>query len=739
MNYLDIQTIEDLVLVIKDFEERNPSGDISLTKQEIIFPLIELLGYDTTDPSQFINCQVFDLMGSDSFDYEMIKDNDGYRTNCVVKVVDKSEDFTNHHQLIQDAFKLYNGIGYAVITNGPTLAIYEAPKGKNIDLSKLFIEPLKIIDFNDIKEEDISILRLLSKDKRKLSNTKIQAVRYDDEEEEEEEETPAKNKKKKEIKIPKLKLFVPLIVGAVLVGGTLFLLKDGQVEEITNQPTIEENKEAGVQVGAPNDLQAIDQNSYNADIQYINIKSILEVNVSQPQNRLVANLITDILEGAIIKFEFYCGNEKLVTYGVIDKNGQCSIAFDIPEIWENPNVNIATYMRFDESEKTQPKNVTNLYGERGQYIIQKADVPMYGIISGTTTHDNINVRKYIKKQEEEKLNQLAKDVSFDFSQVEYRVDSGGNIKIVPKGYSLDHANIKENRFIYPQIYYDKQTNKANIYFVCGYVGRDLIFFRAVSFTANDHKWGYQNGANPAEVSVNGGIASEWIYFNNEDTPKILNDMRLLSNANSAEVIFSGSQRKAHTLTTEEQSNIKYFLYLYEKYFEQGFNIPTQFLGNSGLTPVNLEYIKKPNTIRARLSSERKDVEALESKLASGTISSQEKETLQTMNKTFKTLSGEIITSLMNEINYSTGAPTLKLDIDNKDYITLYFDYNSSGLEEQGFIKEVILYSDKIAHIQIKSKELQADSIEPSHVEIKLSDYLFNQITTYLATADYKKF
>lgn len=738
MNYLDIQTIEDLVSVVNNFENNHQPGDISLIKQEIIFPLIELLGYDTTDPSQFINCQVFDLMGSDSFDYEMIKDNDGYRTNCVVKVVNNAEDFSVHHQLIQDAFKLYNGIGYAVITNGPTIAVYESPKGKNIDLSRLSIEPLKIIDLKAVSEEDVSILRLLSKDKRKLSNSKIEAVRYDDDEEEEEVAKKPK-KKKKEKGTSKLRLFIPAIVGVVLVGGTFYLLSDNPVDNMVTLPNIELSPDEGLQVKDPNNLQAIGQEDYNVDIQYINIKSILEINVSQPQDRLKATLITDLLEGAIIKFELYCGNEKLITYGITDRIGQCTIELDIPEYWENPNISIATYMRFDEPEKPQPKNVTNLYGERGQYIIQKQDVPLYGIASGVTTHDNINVRKYLAKQEEDKLNQLAKDVAFDFSQVEYRVDSGGNIKVVPKGYSLDHANIRENRFIYPQIYFDKQLNKAQLYFVCGYVGRDLIFFRAVSFTANDHKWGYENGANPSEVSVSGGVASEWIYFNNEDTPKILNDMRLLSNANSAEVIFSGSQRKAHTLTTEEQSNIKYFLYLYEKYFEQGFSVPTQFLGNTGLNPINLNYIKKPNTIRARLSSERKDVELLESKLASGTITSDEKSKLQIMKKTFKTLSSDITTSLMNEINYSTGAPVLKLDTDSKDYITLYFDYTSGGLEEQGFIKEVIIYSDKIAHIQIKSTELQADSLEPSYVEIKLSDYLFDQIISYLSTADYKSF
>jgi len=728
----NIKTIEDLIDSANKLKETQPL-ELDKIKSELVFPLVELLGYDTTDPSEFMNCQVFDLNGKEMFDFELTKNPAGSRSNIVLKIVDSSDLINEYKQLVQDVFGLYKPIGFAIITDGFSYCIYEASKSKAIDYSKITINPLATIDLTDLKPEDESLLRILSKEQKKINLQSSVKLQYSDEDEENDYNKPTINKDKLK-KITTSGLKIVITVTLIIIFITLAFLKllgqkGSAVEANEGNPVVNNPAPSvGPSSGTNNNPITLD-----TSLQYIYLTSILELNVYQPNNILQVHLISDILEGGIIKFEFYCGDKKEILYGITDKKGQSVVEYNIPEEWNHPDIKVVAYLRFDESSYPQPKSLAKLYGSQGEYIVQKSDYPIYGIVQNVTTHSNKNVEKYVKQYNLEKQSSLAKDATIDFSKTGQLIDSQNNLKIVPEGYSLTQANIGENRYIYPQIYIDEKNNKAYFYVVVGHMGRDLINMRAISFNANGHKWGYEIGSNQTGTTVSGGLAAEWVYFNQHDTPKLMNDMRLLANANESTVAIAGHRRKEHLLTEEEHSNLKYFIYLFEKYFKDGFNFPLEMISNDKLNSVSLEHIKKPARILVRTSNEDIQIKKLVEESHNGKPS---EENLEKMKNSYRLLKGEMITSLHNEIINSKGTPEYKDDTDSKTYIRLIFDYLESRHIEEGFVTEIILYDDGSFHIPFKSQSFSSDKLTATFAKTEMSQNLFTRLIKSIESTSY---
>ena len=721
-------------------------------KVNLIFQFVELLGFNTEDPSEFMNCQVFDLQGIDSFDYELIKEDERTKNKTVLKIVPKDSPLDQFEHLIKDAFSLYKQIGFAIITDGFKYAIFESSNNPKTDYSKIQIEPIFIINLCELDENDLSSLRILTKDKRKLmfnKNSKSDDILYEGNNEDEDNF----NKKKKKIKRSKPGSFngklVSKIIGGgiaiVLIAGICVILFEGNDEIIIDNPPVIENTTQEPSTDNSLSVQSSSNtvSTFNPNIQFINLKNILELNVYQPGDKLEINLISDILKDAIIKFEIYCGDEKAIVYSTVNEKGQAHSNFNIPESWSNPEIQVIAYMRFDENDYIQPKEIREKYGEKGEYIVQQSDTQIYSLVSNKTTHNNESVQKYLEEYEYNKKAQLTKDMPNDFSKVEYMIDPYGNLKIVPEGYSLTYSNISENRYIYPQIYYDTTRQKAYFYIVAGHTGRDLINMRAITFEANGHKWGYEIGTNQKETSVNGGLAAEWVYFNDTDTPKLLNDMTLLANANISQVNAVGHKRKTHDLTDEEKSNIKQFLYLYQKYFVDSFVFTPEMLSGELLKDVNLNYIKKPISIKVRTQVEVNQIEKqkslIKNKEQNGEDVTEDTKRLTEMETMFKYLSSENITSLYNEISNSVGQEDFSDDKNSKNYIILFPEYeNKDGQIEQGYPTEIIIYKDQTIHVQIKGDALKGDDLTAIYVKTKISEQLFNKLTNDIESASYEK-
>ena len=134
---------------------------------------------------------------------------------------------------------------------------------------------------------------------------------------------------------------------------------------------------------------------------------------------------------------------------------------------------------------------------------------------------------------------------------------------------MDSANIKENRNIYPMIFYDANEKHAYFYIVAGFNSRQWIMFESIYFYGDGNEWSYSVGSNKKKTIACVPFCPEWIYFNEIDTPTLLNDMNVLANSNNAKITFYGYQKKEHVLTQGRKDNINYMLYIYSTYYNNG--------------------------------------------------------------------------------------------------------------------------------------------------------------------------
>ena len=756
------KTLRDLSILASQMLDMKDVMNIDKNKMELLFPFIETLGYDITAPSEVVTSPVYNIDGTKSFDYGLVEDIDSEKFKVVIKVVPFKDDFSKQIDLIKEAYAINNNVRYAIITDCYNFAVYE-------NIANDFQSTInKTYEFSliNISESDIEFFNVLGKNNQLNINNQVFAEdRYpvqefinedpnklDKKEDKSENSSQKYNIKNilsfiKDPKIQKIALRTALMItGAIviLMVVNFILIPHAETSNLGEDPNIN-----NTQQNNPWDIFGVGQNpntTGNTGIQYIDVKNILDLHVYQPQNELEIRLISDLIEGSIIKYEIYCGSFKKVIYSTIKSNGESLEKFKIPENWENPQITVASYMRFDEEDYPQPKQTKKAYGDNGQYIIQKKGNPQFGLTYQNIQHENAAVAEYVKRQVADKERQLAITRERDFMKLETRVDAFGNIKHLPKGFDMDSANIKENRNIYPQIFYSAEEKVANFYIVAGFNNRRWVMFESVLFYADGHEWGYPVSSNQKKSAVSGSYLSEWIYFNNVDTSTLLNDMILLANSKVSKISFSGVSKKEHILTDEEKQNLKHMLYVFHTYYNDGKIVPNPEWFKETYTEVNLDYIVKPIDMREKDSANYKEMITLSTKLADKRangekITTEEINLLESMNSLFKPISKELQNKLYDSIKSTTGLAIFDDDFENgtNSFFKIYFDYDKQGTPENGYIPYINIYSNGKVHIPLKSDMISSSKYEKTLVEFELDRNLYKELSDYLVSQVYKQY
>lgn len=653
-----------------------------------------------------------------------------------VKFIDREENLNGYEEIVMQTATYEGGVGdnktkYFIICNYDAFKIYLCNPGVTslitIDTSWEIVEMTNL-------EEFLEYLNDLA------ANPEVETEEPDDDSTEKEEEKPVKEKPKKELDkatLTKIGMIVAAIIFIFLIFSFLFK-KDDNPNELPQDTAQEEQIPNN-----PSSLVNIGNDNASTEA-YLVIKSVLDLNVHN--ERLTINLISDLEKDAIVKIGIFCGDNSVYDYITINNNGQASMYYDIPATWGDEKVTVGAYLKFSEKGYTQPSNITTKYGTNGEYISWNKEYSKDMLTYSTINHSNALVQALKEQSEADRLNALLNTIEKDFKSIDTRVDSFGNIKHVPKGYSFDETNISENVNIYPMIFYDSETKTSYFYVICGFVSTQFLRFEKVGFSADGYNWVYENSTNVKKNQVVANKKAEWIYFNNIDTRELLGDMDLFSSSNDVTLSLIGSVNKTYTITSEQLNNIKQFLYIYETYYGNGTTVPdVSWFSMSGDT-VSLNYIQIPSEMYQRghleIESLKTYSNGLSQKRLNGEdISIEETTLLDTMNKTYRLTSDSIENKIMNMLKDATKCEALYYaDYEtDRDYMKIYFEYSDNKTDiESGKIPYINIYKDCTVIVPIKTITAQTTAYDKVYARFPISQSLYNELSTYYNNKQYEK-
>ena len=111
------KNVQDIISKARRMLDTKDYNDINKNKMEILFPLIEILGYDTTSPYEVVVSPVYNISGTQSFDYGLAEDVEEGKFKVVIKVVEYGTDFSKYSDLLKEAFAINANIRYAIVTD----------------------------------------------------------------------------------------------------------------------------------------------------------------------------------------------------------------------------------------------------------------------------------------------------------------------------------------------------------------------------------------------------------------------------------------------------------------------------------------------------------------------------------------------------------------------------------------------------------------------------------------------
>lgn len=701
--------------------------------KDVFCKLLEILGYD-------IESLIYPggHGSNNEVTFDMACKTDPYIDESVklyVKFIDREEDLNGYEELVMQTATYEGGVGedkikYFIICNYDAFKIYVCNPGVTslitIDTSWEIVEMTNL-------EESLTYLNELAANPEE---------EREDENPEEEISEPINEKPKKELDkatLTKIGMIIAAIIFIFLIFSFLFKGNgDNPNPSSSNTNNTEEqipgkNTQNSVNIGS-------NQTSSEA---YLTIKSVLDLNVTN--EKLTVNLISDIEKGAIIKIGIFCGDNSYYDYVTVNDKGQANMSYNIPATWGDEKVTVGAYLKFSEKGYNQPSNITTKYGTTGQYIIWNTDYSKDMLTYSTITHSNALVEALKQQAEADRLQNLLNTIEKDFKSIDTRVDSFGNIKHVPKGYSFDETNISENVNIYPMIFYDAESKTSYFYIICGYVSTQFLRFEKVGFSADGYNWVYENSTNVKKNQIVANKKAEWIYFNSVDTRELLGDMELFSSSNNVTLSLIGSVNKTYTITANQLNNIKNFLYIYETYYGNGTTVPdTSWFSMTGES-VSLSYIQKPSKMYQRghleINSLKSYSDSLSQKRLNGqTVTAEETALLETMNKTYRTTSDSILTKIIDMLKTTKAEALYYSDYEtNKNYMKIYFNYADGNIDiESGKIPYINIYDDCTVIVPIKTITAQTTGYDKVYARFTISQSLYNELSTYYANKQYEQ-
>jgi hypothetical protein len=750
------ENIRILSEIVNELINSGNVSDIDNNKVEILFPFIEeVLGYDTTTVGDVIIAPAYTPDGNYKLDYGLRGNRPNYYKSCF-KVVQKGSNFENEHENIKRCLGMVD-TEFVVITDcfDFQFLIYD-----DVQDNLVIIGDYSLINPENCDQNMVDLIRCPGEKNKKQEYAVRDEDEYDsysddydepnnyrrpsslgviDDDYEDDEpsvELPKKKniKKKKKLKANK-KIY---IVGTVILIATVTLLsiiltnKSGDSGGIfSNFPIIgNQNKIEKGQLDGTLDLTVDDAGTIYAEMYSRNIPA-----------------------GANIKFEFINGTYKDVIYVQIGADGKATTTYTIPSFWDNAETIVMTYLRFDEPAYPQPSTVKNQFGEIGDKIIGKEGAPdKFAITFGKVSYDSQAVKDRLAIEAAEKEALERQERMEVFSNLEIRVDSLGNWKVLPKDFNMNEVNITESRNIYPQIFFDGKEQEAYFYLVCGTINQmQVIRFTDVVFYADGFQWAYQVSSNTKEISVTGGVATEWVYFHNLNTPTLVSDAKLLADSEVSKVVFKGDKIKEHILSDKEKNSILSLVKVYEKYFKtapkQEWLVELENYKNGALdtgnvaNSIKLNYIKKPASMLERDSDAEKELVSYISEIQSKRLNNQqismdEETKLDLLMNRYREMPDDLESSLYSEIINATATTISNPNVNdlNSGYYKIYFKHNISPNIESGYLNEVYILPDKTMIVPIKTMALNAQ--DKAFASFKLSSDTFNEFISFIAKTNY---
>ena len=184
------KNVQDIISKARRMLDTKDYNDINKNKMEILFPLIEILGYDTTSPYEVVVSPVYNISGTQSFDYGLAEDVEEGKFKVVIKVVEYGTDFSKYSDLLKEAFAINANIRYAIVTDCFNYQVFEN-SGDEMQTLVDLIADFAIIALDD---NDMNFLQIISKN-GKLNVNSLYAVEKDmfDDFIQEEEQKPSED------------------------------------------------------------------------------------------------------------------------------------------------------------------------------------------------------------------------------------------------------------------------------------------------------------------------------------------------------------------------------------------------------------------------------------------------------------------------------------------------------------------------------------------------------------------
>lgn len=734
MNNSTLKSISSELSFVMDKQDNEEQ-----TKQliELLYSLLNELGYtenmiNSPGAHTESNEVAFDLaLKSDGYDDSSVK--------VYLKIVDKGADLVGYEDIISQVATYESNFGihktkYFLICNLYAIKVYAVTPG--VTSLVTLDDNFEIIQMDNLLDH-LETLNLLS-----VSPIKMKTMDLEPEPDPEPIKEPEPEKPKIEFDKNLLTKIGMIFAGIVILFLVISFLFKGNKEEtppVQNQSQTQTNVNINVNEQIPNQelTNSIDTESY------LTIKSVLDLSVNNEV--LKVDLISDLVEGTIVKIGAFCGDDTYYTYMKINSKGQGSVTYEIPSTWGEELITVGAYLKFNEGGYSQPASTISKYGANGEYIAWNKDYSKDMLTYSTINHSNALVIALKEQAERERNQALANAIKKDFASIDTRVDNFGNIKHVPLGYSFDETNISEKVNIYPMIYYDAASKTSYFYIICGYVGTQFMRFEEIGFSADGYNWTYQNSTNVKKNQVVGNKKAEWIYFNHIDSPVLLGDMDLFCNSNQVSMSLIGSINKTFNIDKEQLYNIKLFLAIFEKYYGNGTTIPDVSWFDMKGTAASLTYIQKPTAIYQR---GYKEIESLKSysnsltekRLNGQEVTKEEEELLATMNKTYRTTSPAIYNKIMDMIHNADAELIFYDDYEtNYKYMKLYFVYADNYTNiESGFIPYINIYEDCTVLVPVRTITSSTTKLDEVYAKFTISSSLYNEIITYYDSKSYEQ-
>lgn len=769
------ENVRILSEIASEFARSGDVNDIEKNKGEILFPFIEeVLGYDTINVGDVVIAPAYTDDGTFKLDYGLRSNKPNYYKSCI-KVVNRGSDFDDQIPFITRCLMSVE-TEFIIVTDCFEYKIWVFDETK---------EDLIAIGYYSLlnpEESDQSLLDLIHCPPEKKPRQEY-AVREDDEDEinttevhliqREPTEIPKRKVVHKEIK-KKKKSKKPLIIGVIIVLLLLavllvgFLTKGDDGQFFSTLPVI--GSQSGIDKGQLDGALTLDASSGSS----INM-TLYSRNIPQ---------------GGVIKFELNAGIYKDAVYGSIGADGKASASYAVPASWDEPNITVVAYLRFDEANYAQPSNVKSTFGEVGEKIIGKDGAPdKFAITYGTVAYDSEAIRNKLQYDASQRAELERQERLNALGNLNIRMDAAGNWKIVPGGYDMNKVNITELIHVYPQIFYDGSLNQPYFFLVCGTINQmQVVNFKTVTFYADGYEWAWDVNTNVYDVDVTGGIAKEWVYFSSANVADIITNSQFLASSEVARVSFvMGNKIVQYNLSNNEKANILTMIAAYDKYFNTG-SVPKQEWyieyreaknpgstgtglgtgtgtgtgtgvgsgtgvgngaggnggsGNGGAgSTISLNYLKQPISMWERDSDAEKElnellVEIQNKRLRGEQITALEESQLELYVNRYKVLPDELVNAIYTEMTNAEGvlSVTPKFDELKSGYYKIYLNYSETNTSiESGYIKEIYVLPDQTVYVPIKTVINDKDF---GYAVFTMSSVTYNNLLVHIATNDYE--